>query len=62
MTNSDDGLCLLTDEQAVLFEFFLDGVVVAAMPGESVLAACQRTGVALSHRVQGPRHLRALAA
>ncbi|MEI9916584.1 MAG: 2Fe-2S iron-sulfur cluster-binding protein [Methylovirgula sp.] len=45
MTNSDDSLCLLTEERSVLFEFFLDGVAVAAMPGESVLAACQRTGV-----------------
>ncbi len=53
MTNSDDSLCLLTEERTVLFEFFLDGVAVAAMPGESVLAACQRTGVALATVCKG---------
>ena len=53
MTNSDDGLCLLTEDQTVLFEFFLDGMAVAAMPGESVLAACQRSGVALATVCKG---------
>jgi ferredoxin len=53
MTNSDDGLCLLTEDRPVFFEFFLDGTAVSAMPGESVLAACQRTGVALATVCKG---------
>jgi ferredoxin len=53
MTNSDEGLCLFTEERPVLFEFFLNGAAVAAMPGESVLAACQRTGVALATVCKG---------
>jgi ferredoxin len=53
MTHSDDALCLLTDDQPVLFEFFLDGLSVAAASGESVLAACQRTGVPLATVCKG---------
>jgi ferredoxin len=53
MTNSDDGLCLLTEDRTVLFEFFLDSMAVAAMRGESVLAACQRTGVSLATVCKG---------
>jgi ferredoxin len=34
-------------------EFILDGVAVAALPGESVLAACQRVGVALQTVCKG---------
>lgn len=34
-------------------DFYLDGVAVAAMPGESVLAACQRAGVKLQTVCKG---------
>jgi ferredoxin len=34
-------------------EFTLDGVAVTATPGESVLAACQRAGVALQTVCKG---------
>jgi ferredoxin, 2Fe-2S len=34
-------------------EFVLDGVAVAATPGESVLAACQRVGVILQTVCKG---------
>ena len=34
-------------------EFVLDGVAVAATPGESVLAACQRVGVVLQTVCKG---------
>jgi ferredoxin len=34
-------------------EFTLDGVAVTATPGESVLAACQRVGVALQTVCKG---------
>ncbi len=34
-------------------EFILDGVAVDATPGESVLAACQRVGIALQTVCKG---------
>ncbi len=36
-----------------MLEFFLDGMAVTAMPDESVLAACQRSGVALTTVCKG---------
>ena len=36
-----------------MLEFFLNDVAVAALPDESVLAACQRTGVALTTVCKG---------
>lgn len=36
-----------------MLEFFLNGVAVMAMPDESVLAACQRAGVALATVCKG---------
>jgi ferredoxin len=34
-------------------DFYLDGVAVTATPGESVLAACQRVGIALQTVCKG---------
>ncbi|MGP8233346.1 MAG: 2Fe-2S iron-sulfur cluster-binding protein [Methylovirgula sp.] len=36
-----------------MYEFFLDGMAVTAMPDESILAACQRSGVALATVCKG---------
>jgi ferredoxin len=36
-----------------MLEFFLNGVAVMAVPDESVLAACQRAGVALATVCKG---------
>jgi ferredoxin len=40
-------------EPPAMVEFFLDGLAVSALPDESVLAACQRSGVALATVCKG---------
>jgi ferredoxin len=40
-------------EPPAMVEFFLNGAAVSALPDESVLAACQRSGVALATVCKG---------
>lgn len=49
---NDRSACSSGDPPAML-EFFLNGAAVESMPGESVLAACQRAGVALATVCKG---------
>ncbi len=44
---------MFNDQTTTIVEFYLNGVAIESMPGESVLAACQRTGVALSTVCKG---------
>ncbi len=52
MTHDGAALAHFGDEPA-MFEFFLNGVAIQAMPDEGVLAACQRAGVALATVCKG---------
>jgi ferredoxin len=52
MTHDGAPLAHFGNEPA-MFEFFLNDVAVQAVPDESVLAACQRAGVALSTVCKG---------